>query len=51
MEEVHKKVASEKEEENATMDLSGILDEANSQIEIGEPHTTTLTSCPQLSFS
>ena len=35
--DVHKKVASEKEEESVKRDLPGILDEANPQIEIGEP--------------
>ena len=34
---MQKKVASEKEEDKAKRDLSGLLDEANPQIEIGEP--------------
>ena len=37
LEDVHKKVASEKEEDKAKRDFSEILDKANPQIEIGEP--------------
>ena len=37
LEEVHKKVASDKDEENGKRDLLGILDEANPQIEVREP--------------
>ena len=32
-----KKVASEKEDDKVKMDLPGILNEANPQIEVGEP--------------
>ena len=37
LEEVHKKVASDKDEENGKRDLPVILDEANPQIENREP--------------
>ena len=37
MENVSRKVASEKEEDKAKRDLLGILDEANPQIEVEEP--------------
>ena len=35
LEDVHKKVASEKEEDKVKRDLPGILDKANPQIEVG----------------
>ena len=37
LEDVHRKVASEKEEDKVKCDLPGVLDEANPQIEVGEP--------------
>ena len=37
LEEVHKKIASDKDEENGKRDLPRILDEATPKIEIREP--------------
>ena len=37
LEDVTRKVASEKEEDKAKKDLPGILDEANPQVEVKEP--------------
>ena len=55
LEDVHRKVASEKEEDKEKRDLPGILDESNPQIEVGEPpkkmpRTKEQPIVPTLSF-
>ena len=48
---MHKKVASEKDEEKTKRDLLGILDEANPQIEVGEPPKKMPRTEEQLAIS
>ena len=48
LEEVHKRVAEEKKEENEKRNLLGIIDEATSLIEVGEPPKKMLMTEVQL---